>query len=306
MTSRMLAEYLGGSQALGRTIQSDFDLDDAVREGLPLSTIESVVRGGALSASELDALVIPRRTLAHRRRLGKRLSSRQSDRLTRVVRVVARAEEAIGDSTRGAALAPKTQPGVAGQEAVGPPCQRRGCARHRTAPGAHRARSGGVTNRGRAASPWTRPPRHCSSPPLHLWRLTRRAHAALDGEGARLHGARWNSSGTAVVYAASHLSLAALEYLVHIDPQDAPRDLVALRLHVPDSATELAYEPASLPAGWQDAPPRPECQAIGDRWARSSEHLLLRVSIGPGARRIQRARESGPPGRIAGKGFHVA
>ncbi len=51
MTSQMLAEYLGGSQALGREIQSDFDLDDAVREGLPLSTIESVVRGGALRAS---------------------------------------------------------------------------------------------------------------------------------------------------------------------------------------------------------------------------------------------------------------
>ncbi len=100
MTSQVLAEYLGGSQALGRDIQSDFDLDDAVREGLPLSTIESVVRGGALRASELDALVIPRRTLAHRRRLGKRLSSRQSDRLTRVVRVVARAEEAIGDCTK--------------------------------------------------------------------------------------------------------------------------------------------------------------------------------------------------------------
>ena len=95
MTSQVLAEYLGGSQALGRDIQSDFDLDDAVREGLPLSTIESVVRGGALRASELDALVIPRRTLAHRRRLWKRLSSQQSDRLTRVVRVV------LGDRTRG-------------------------------------------------------------------------------------------------------------------------------------------------------------------------------------------------------------
>lgn len=97
MTSQVLADYLGGTQALGREIRSDFDLDDAIREGLPLSAIESVVRGGALSPSELDALVIPRRTLAHRKRLGRRLSTRQSDRLTRVVRVVARAEEAIGE-----------------------------------------------------------------------------------------------------------------------------------------------------------------------------------------------------------------
>lgn len=112
---------------------------------------------------------------------------------------------------------------------------------------------------------------------MHLWRLTRKAHAALDGEGARLYGARWNSRGTAVVYAASHLSLAALEYLVHIDQEDAPDDLVALRLHVPDSATELEYEPIALPAGWRDTPPRPESQAIGDQWAGSGEHLLLRV-----------------------------
>ena len=97
MTSQVLADYLGGSRALGREIKSDFDLDDAIREGLSLSTIESVVRGGALRPSELDALVIPRRTLAHRKRLGRRLSTQQSDRLTRVVRVVARAEEAIGD-----------------------------------------------------------------------------------------------------------------------------------------------------------------------------------------------------------------
>lgn len=112
---------------------------------------------------------------------------------------------------------------------------------------------------------------------MQLWCLTREAHAALDGEGARLHGARWNSRGVAVVYAASHLSLAALEYLAHIDPEDAPDDLVALRLHVPDEATELVYEPAALPEGCRDTPPPLECQMIGDHWAGSGEHLLLRV-----------------------------
>ncbi|MXW19101.1 MAG: RES family NAD+ phosphorylase [Gemmatimonadetes bacterium] len=34
---------------------------------------------------------------------------------------------------------------------------------------------------------------------------------------------------------------------------------------------------ARLPAGWRDTPPRPESQAIGDDWAGSGEHLLLRV-----------------------------
>ena len=100
MTTQALAEYLGGRQALGRDIRSDLDLDDAIRSGLPVKAVESVVKTGALRASELHTLVIPRRTLAHRKRLGKRLSSQQSDRLTRVVRVVASAEEAIGDGAK--------------------------------------------------------------------------------------------------------------------------------------------------------------------------------------------------------------
>lgn len=100
MTTQTLAAHLGGRRALGRDIRSDLDLEDAVRSGLPVKAFESVVEAGALRATELHALVIPRRTLAHRRRLGGRLSSEQSDRLTRVVRLVALAEEAIGDGAK--------------------------------------------------------------------------------------------------------------------------------------------------------------------------------------------------------------
>lgn len=97
MTAQVVAEHLGGRPALGCDVRSDFDLDAAIRAGLPVEAVESVVNSGTLRPPELYALVIPRRTLAHRKRLGKRLSSEQSDRLTRVVRVAARAEEAIGN-----------------------------------------------------------------------------------------------------------------------------------------------------------------------------------------------------------------
>ena len=112
---------------------------------------------------------------------------------------------------------------------------------------------------------------------MELWRITREAHAALDGEGARLHGARWTPRGTPAVYAASHLSLAALEYLVHIDAEDAPDDLVALSIGVPDDVAELVRAPASLPADWRQTPSPPQCQAIGGEWARRGRELLLRV-----------------------------
>lgn len=112
---------------------------------------------------------------------------------------------------------------------------------------------------------------------MELWRITREAYTALDGEGARLYGARWTPRGTPAIYAASHLSLAALEYLVHIDAEDAPDDLVALRIGVPDDVTEPACATASLPADWRRTPSPPQCQAIGAEWAGRRERLLLRV-----------------------------
>ena len=54
------------------------------------------------------------------------------------------------------------------------------------------------------------------------WRLSRAAHQPLDGEGAGPYGGRWSLEGVAVAYLSSSLSLAALEYLVHIEIEDVP------------------------------------------------------------------------------------
>jgi len=70
-----------------------------------------------------------------------------------------------------------------------------------------------------------------------LYRLCKAAHVALDGEGARLWGGRWNSAGRPMVYAAATPSLAVLEVLVHLDlPAELlPDDLRLLTIEVPDS-----------------------------------------------------------------------
>lgn len=64
---------------------------------------------------------------------------------------------------------------------------------------------------------------------------------------------------------------------MHIDAPDAPDDLVALRIGVPDDVAELARAPASLPADWRRTPSPLQCQVIGGEWARRRERLLLRV-----------------------------
>lgn len=70
-------------------------LTAAVRLGLPVSVVDDIVADGLLSAAELDRLAISRKTLAHRRGLG-RLSPEQSDRLMRLLRIIAQARTTFG------------------------------------------------------------------------------------------------------------------------------------------------------------------------------------------------------------------
>ena len=75
------------------------DLIAAVRAGLPVSAVDEALASGRVTAAELDRLAIPRKTLAHRRAKG-RLTSDQSDRLLRVLRIVTEAETTFADRTR--------------------------------------------------------------------------------------------------------------------------------------------------------------------------------------------------------------
>ena len=112
-----------------------------------------------------------------------------------------------------------------------------------------------------------------------VWRITRAAHRALDGEGARLYGGRWNSEGRAVVYTSASLSLAALEYLVHVEPLLAPSDLVAMEIDVPDAAGLGArVTPKQFPPGDWRGCPAPEWQAeLCDLWIADATFLWLAV-----------------------------
>ena len=52
------------------------------------------------------------------------------------------------------------------------------------------------------------------------WRIVKERHvaSAFSGEGARIFEGRWNSAGVRMVYCSEHISLAALEILVHTQP----------------------------------------------------------------------------------------
>lgn len=91
---------LGGERALGRRLSNDQDLREAIREGFRPAAVEQLMRASGLTLKELAAaLDLSPRTLQRRRRSG-RLARYESDRLYRLARIVALADEFLGDHER--------------------------------------------------------------------------------------------------------------------------------------------------------------------------------------------------------------
>jgi RES domain-containing protein len=110
------------------------------------------------------------------------------------------------------------------------------------------------------------------------WRIvkTARLATAFDGEGARLHGGRWNSPGTALVYTAESQALAALELLVHLQSSQLLLSFSAVPASFDGRSVE-ALDPGRLPRGWRRYPAPPALQQIGDRWAAELRSAVLQV-----------------------------
>ena len=88
---------LGGRGVLGAKPHSTLDWVGMIREGIPASAVESILRAVRLSQTELaQALGIPERTLARRKREGV-LNSEESSKLLRLARAISRANEVFDE-----------------------------------------------------------------------------------------------------------------------------------------------------------------------------------------------------------------
>jgi len=99
----------------------------------------------------------------------------------------------------------------------------------------------------------------------------------LDGEGAYLFGGRWSSPGTRLAYTSEHLSLAMLEYFVHIDPNDPPADLVLVTAEIPARVSHVSISEKQLPANWRASPAPPGLVRWGDRFVQDGRAAVLIV-----------------------------
>lgn len=94
-----ISRKLGGERVLGRELESDADLARAVGERLPLGALDSM-RASGFSEAEISRFVLPPRTRRHREARREPLTIEESDRLVRLARIQALAEDVFGDAEK--------------------------------------------------------------------------------------------------------------------------------------------------------------------------------------------------------------
>lgn len=92
-----------------------------------------------------------------------------------------------------------------------------------------------------------------------------------------MFGGRWNREGLPVAYAAEHLSLAALETLVHVSTSESLPDQVAIPCDIPNDLATDTWTDEDLPDNWRTVEGNPELRALGSDWLRDGECCVLFV-----------------------------
>jgi RES domain-containing protein len=114
---------------------------------------------------------------------------------------------------------------------------------------------------------------------IKAWRISKTRHPPFDGTGARLAGARWNSPGHPVIYAADTYAGAILEILAH---SASPRTFAgmhhAVEIELPEEIAGVV-DPAAIP-GWE-AKDSPVALAVGDAWLKDGRTAALIVPALP-------------------------
>jgi putative toxin-antitoxin system antitoxin component (TIGR02293 family) len=96
VTAERIAQTLGGARVLKRKSVTLEELRAQLRTGLPYSALEAVASSFEIGTADLVAVLhVPLRTLARRKR-EKRLHADESDRLFRLGRIAALAEDVLG------------------------------------------------------------------------------------------------------------------------------------------------------------------------------------------------------------------
>ena len=109
-----VVEALGGNEVLETRVHTFEQLRQSVRRGLPFQAFEAVTTNYRLPRPAVSRLMgTPERTLARRKR-GARFQANESDRLVRVARIAALAEDVLGSRDKAGRWLQKPNRGLGG------------------------------------------------------------------------------------------------------------------------------------------------------------------------------------------------
>ena len=110
------------------------------------------------------------------------------------------------------------------------------------------------------------------SRPDRAFRIADRRHPIFDGTGAFLKGARWNSRGRRVIYAAETFAGALLEMLVHTRIGRIPRTHAVVEIGIPRNVSVEHCGPDRVDFRDPEA-----ARTFGDEWHEHCRSLILVV-----------------------------
>ncbi len=96
----------------------------------------------------------------------------------------------------------------------------------------------------------------------------------LTGEGAKLHGGRWNTIGISCLYACESKALCALEFAANVLFDEMPEDLSFTTYEIPDDC-RITFLQKNLPDDWREVPPSVNIQEWGSKQLKSQ--LAIKV-----------------------------
>lgn len=97
----------------------------------------------------------------------------------------------------------------------------------------------------------------------------------LSGNGAKLFGGRWNSTGISALYTAQHISLAILEILVNMNKNFIPINYHLIKIEIPNDIKGFIVSKEKLKKNWKED--FEYTQFIGSEFFKQNKALYLQV-----------------------------
>ncbi|MES2883071.1 MAG: RES family NAD+ phosphorylase [Bacteroidota bacterium] len=100
--------------------------------------------------------------------------------------------------------------------------------------------------------------------------------AQLTGEGAKLHGGRWNNIGTPCIYTSESIALSILEFAANVSVDLMPASLAITVYFIPEQSWK-EFSSNELPENWQRTPAHAESKLFGSEFLNTAKYLVLKV-----------------------------